>query len=146
MTILKVRIFIHQSMILKFVLFTFFIFYATFAQAQRSVNDEAGGKRPYELSDELRNKKSTFDFVDIDKWQITATNCKAVLSRTSEQIVTAPYSGKIEYETQEEEASFYVFLKQPMSIAEAWDSFDLWTFGDHWLWGEPPYHTAMHAY
>src|SRR5690554_6599476 len=118
---------------LLFLIFSLFCSY--FTQAQINSHNTTEGRRPYELSDELRNRESTFDFVNIDKWDITSTNCKAVLSRTSEQIVTVPYSGKITYKTKEKEASFFVSLKQPLSISDVWDSFDLWTFGDHWLWG-----------
>src|SRR5690606_39012452 len=106
-----------------FSLFAFVAFYITTAHGQQNTAGTIVSERPYELSDALRDRQSTFDFVDIDKWQITAEGCKAVLSRTSEQIVTAPYSAKIVYETAEKEASFYVSLKQPLSMTDAWDSF-----------------------
>lgn len=105
------------------------------------------GERPYELSESAVSRKSTFDFMNIDKWQIVSpTNCDVELTRTSEQIATVPFSGKIEYETKQQEASFFVSLKEPISLDEAWDCLDIWTFGDHWLWGEPASHTAMQAY
>ncbi len=121
--------------------------FACVANAQHSSKQTEAGKRPYELSSVHINRKSTFDFTDINKWQIVeVNNCKATLSRTSEQIVTAPYSGKIVYETQQPQASFFLSLKQPISVAQAWDCIDLWTYGDHWLWGEPASHTAMHVF
>ena len=123
------------------------LLFCTHLYAQPSSKQGVMGKRPYELDARQVNRKATFDFTDINKWQIVdANNCKAALSRTSEQIVTVPFSGKIVYETEQPQASFYLSLKQPISVSQAWDCIDLWTFGDHWLWGEPASHTAMHAY
>ncbi len=102
------------------------------------------GQRPYEMKPDIR--KSTIDFTDCTLWNINAQGCEAELKKSNQQIVTTDYSGMVTYRTNQKQASIYLALNKPISMKKNWDCLDLWTYADHWFWGEPSFDTAMQLY
>jgi len=127
------------------------LFFPAFIYAQtQGINEDplpgTAGQIPYEMKDRKEDRTSTFDFTDCSKWIVKPNQCEAKLYRTKDQIVTTPYSGKVIYKTFQKAASFDVMLKEPLRFSNEWDCIDVWTWGAHWLWGEPSYLTAMQFY
>lgn len=103
------------------------------------------GSRPYEKIGSSK-QQSTLDFMDCTQWSIETQKCDATLSRSNQEIVTENYSGRIDYKTEESQASLFLKLNVPQPLNKPWDCLDVWTFGDHWLWGEPSAGTAMQIF
>lgn len=117
-------------------------------QVKSGINTDVGqhlvGVRPYESKP--MERKATLDFMDCTRWFLRTDRCEATLIRSNEEIVTADYSGKIVYKATDRSASIFVGLQQPLTLDKPWDCVDVWTFGDHWLWGEPHFSTAFQLY
>lgn len=103
------------------------------------------GVKPYEMKN-TSLKKATLSFMDCSKWYVQTENCEAALYRSNQEIVADEFSGKIVYKTTAPKASVFLGLTKPMELNYIWDCLDVWTFGDHWLWGEPHYNTSMQVY
>ena len=102
------------------------------------------GEIPYEMKRDER--KPTVSFDDCTRWFVETEHCDATLCRSNQEIVTDEYSGKIRYRTAQPQASIFVGLVEPLALADDWDCLDVWTLGDHWLWGEPHSSTSMPVY
>ena len=101
------------------------------------------GEMPYEMKDRTEERIPLISFDDAEKWKVTTKNCEVKLYRTKEQRVFREYSGKIIYKTTAKKAEFNVELIDPVELKEPWDCINFWNYGDHWLWGEPLWTTAM---
>ncbi|RLD77136.1 MAG: hypothetical protein DRJ07_15175, partial [Bacteroidetes bacterium] len=101
------------------------------------------GEIPYEMKDRVEERKPLISFDDCTQWEVSSKNCDVKLYRTQEQRVFRKYSGKIIYKTTAKKTEFSVKLKSPILLKEPWDCINFWNYGDHWLWGEPIWTTAM---
>ncbi len=101
------------------------------------------GEIPYEMKGRVEERKPLISFDDCTQWEVSSKNCDVKLYRTQEQRVFRKYSGKIIYKTTAKKAEFSVKLKSPILLKEPWDCINFWNYGDHWLWGEPIWTTAM---
>lgn len=107
---------------------------------------QRAGHPPYEMEGRSEPQPSFTGFSDCTLWEVKAKHAVAALYRSKEQYVYESYSGRVVYTTQAREAEIDLLLRQPLSIDSVWDCIDVWTYGDHWLWGEPEYVTAMQLY
>ena len=92
------------------------------------------------------NREATLTFMDCTQWFLQTEKCAATLHRSNQEIVIDDFSGKIVYKTFSSKASIFLGLKKPLFLSKSWDCLDVWTFGDHWLWGEPHFTTALQVY
>ncbi len=106
----------------------------------------AVGVKPYEMAGRQEDRVPLAKFDDCERWFIETENCDADLYLTSEQRLFRDKCGKLVYNTQERRASIILRYEDPVSINEPWDCIDFWTYGAHWLWGEPHYSTAFRHY
>ncbi len=104
------------------------------------------GEPPYEMKDRKEHHQPVLDFSDCAVWTLETENCIAGLSCSDEQFVYDKPSGKITYVTSKSDASIFLKLNIPFCLLKEWDCLDVWTYGDHWFWGEPNMGTAMQVY
>ena len=139
----------------RFYFFLILFCYSIYVVAQSaqsnavSVNEDSvvssKGVRPYEMTWH-DNREATLTFMDCTQWFLQTENCAATLHRSNQEIVIDDFSGKIVYKTFSSKASIFLGLKKPLFLSKSWDCLDVWTFGDHWLWGEPHFTTALQVY
>jgi len=123
-----------------------FSFSVVFGQGTGINNDpfqKGIGEMPYEMKGRVEKRVPLISFDDATKWEVSTKNCNAKLYRTQEQRVFRKYSGKIIYKTTAKKAEFDVKLLNPVQLDQDWDCINFWNYGDHWLWGEPLWTTAM---
>ncbi len=101
------------------------------------------GEMPYEMKGRVEKRVPLASFDNCTQWEVSTQNCDVKLYRTQEQRVFRKFSGKIIYKTKAKKAEFSVKLKSPILLKEPWDCINFWNYGDHWLWGEPLWTTAM---
>jgi hypothetical protein len=132
-----------MKQLLSLLLLSFCAVLPLYAQLSISTKNVAG-VRPYEMKPDMR--EATIDFTDCSKWILKADGCQAELKESNRQIVTADYSGMVVYRTDRKKASIYLALAKPIFLKDNWNCLDLWTYADHWFWGEPSFGTAMQLY
>jgi hypothetical protein len=114
---------------------------------ERGINQDPEAKKigeiPYEMKDRKDNRVPLATFDDCTKWQVTADQAEVKLYRTREERVVGDYSGKVVYRTKSPAAGFRVELVEPILLGQEWDCINFWNYGDHWLWGEPSWTTAL---
>lgn len=133
---------------MKYVITLLSLLISTFCIAQKKglnfdPGSEAIGDRPYEMETRHEKKNPFVSFDNCEKWIIETENCNADLYLSSEQRIYSSKTGKLVYRTTNKEASIKLIYEKPIEIPEPWDCIDFWTFGDHWLWGEPHFSTAF---
>lgn len=104
------------------------------------------GVSPYEMKDRKEHQPPVLNFADCNQWNLEFHNCQATLSQTKEQFVFDQPSARITYQTTRPNAVLFLNLKKPIRLLPNWNCIDVWTFGDHWFWGEPNMGTAMQVY
>ena len=125
---------------------TFFIFLTGILLCCSPLSAQTQGKSPYEMKDRKEHQPPTMDFSDCNQWDLQTVNCNAGLSCSKEQMVYDTPSARIIYRTSSPSASIFLKLKTPFHLNHKWDCIDVWTYGDHWFWGEPNMGTAMQVY
>jgi hypothetical protein len=136
---------------MKKILTVIFLFISSLGFTQkRGINfdpsSQAIGDKPYEMATRKENKVPVVDFENCEKWIIETENAETDLYLSSEQRIFGQTSGKLVYKTTQKKASVRLIYEEPIEIKEPWDCIDFWTYGDHWLWGEPHFSSAFKHY
>lgn len=135
----------------KFIFLLICIMSSVLTEAQntginKDPNQKQIGSMPYEMYGRKEERVPIADFDDCTKWKLTSNNCDVKLYRTKEQRVFREYSGKVVYKALKKKAHFNVELIKPILLDNPWDAINFWNYGDHWLWGEPNWKTAMNIF
>jgi len=99
------------------------------------------GQQPYEFTwTERRPDPHTLvDFEDLQGWKLELYDgAQGELRRSREQQLWGEYVAKIVYSGSRPESRLVVRPPQPIPIPGAFDSIELWGYGNHWGWETDP--------
>ena len=96
------------------------------------------GQQPYEftLTQREQDPHTLVDFEDVQGGTLELYNgAQGELRRSREQQLWGEYVAKIVYSGVREQSRVIARPPQPISIPGAFDSVDLWGYGNRWSWG-----------
>ena len=99
------------------------------------------GQQPYEFTWTQRRQDphTLVDFEDLQGWTLELYNgAQGELRRSREQQLWGEYVAKIVYSGVRDESRVIARPPQPISIPGAFDSIDLWGYGNRWSWAPEP--------
>jgi hypothetical protein len=101
------------------------------------------GERPYEMvwANRMEPREPLVDFEDLGGWQVrTFGGAVAELRRTREQQMFGQYVARLTYRATEGVAGPRVVVApaEPIPIAEPFDCFEMWIYGNNWAWVSDP--------
>ena len=136
-------------MFFKLILPVLFLFSAAFAQKSgenRDPDPQGKGVRPYEMKERTEERTPIITFEDCTQWLVESKGCEAGLYRSNDQLLYRDYAGKVIYKAIDRQSEITLKLKKAISFDNSWDCVNFWTYGVHWLWGEPNYKRAFKHY
>ena len=99
------------------------------------------GQQPYEFTWTQRRQDphTLVDFEDLQGWTLELYDgAQGELRRSREQQLWGEYVAKIVYSGVREQSRVIARPPQPISIPGAFDSIDLWGYGNRWSWAPEP--------
>ena len=101
--------------------------------------DEKVGERPYEMAGRTEERVPLVDFEDLSGWEVRGYDGgKATLSRSREEQIWGKYVARITYSGETRNGRVEICPPEPVEIPGAFDSVNIWLYGDNWGWVQYP--------